>query len=226
MTESFTVLPASTGPISPLITAIQEAGGYALGRVAPLSYAVVRGEHLLPSPQVKLREPLGAEYTLEQIFAVDEQINVVIPGGVALGGATIIVTNANGGAEFPVIVSAIAPGIFTANATGSGFAAAHAVVVKDGQNTTSLVADGPIPMQPGTEVFLVLYATGIRGHSPNGVTARIGTLPAEVVYAGPQGSYPAFDQINLKVPTGVTGLMNIYITVDGFAANVVTAQFQ
>jgi uncharacterized protein (TIGR03437 family) len=227
VTQTFTVSAAPTGQIAPLIDAIQEAGGYAPGKIAPSSYAVVRGEHFLPSPQVKLRDMQGVERTLEQIFAVDTQINVVIPSNVPVGNATVIVSNANGASEFPVTVSAIAPGIFTANATGGGFAAAHVVVVKDGQNTTTLLAETQIAMQPGTEVLIVLYGTGIRGHSPNGVTARVGALSAEVVYAGPQGTYPAMDQVNIKLPAGIgSGTKNIQITVDGVPANVVTAVFQ
>jgi uncharacterized protein (TIGR03437 family) len=227
VTQTFLVSPAPVQQIGPNVTAIQEAAGYAAGKIAPSSFAVVRGDNFLPAPIVKLRDSQGIERVLDQLYAGDSQINIVIPAGIPLGSATIIVSNSSGAAEFPVTVAAIAPGVFTANSTGSGPAAANVITVKDGQSTATLVADGPISRPPGSEIFLVLYGTGIRGHAPNGVTARIGNLQAEVQYAGPQGSYPALDQINLKVPPGVAfGTADIQLTVDGVSTNIVTATFQ
>jgi uncharacterized protein (TIGR03437 family) len=225
VTQTFTV---SIAPILPVISGIQDAAGYAPGRIAPGSYATLRGEHLLPSPQAKLRDSRGVERVLEQIFAADQQINVIVPADAPLGSSAIIVSNANGASEFPVTISTIAPGIFSANSEGGGYAAANVLIVKNGATAASLVTDGPIALPSGSDVFIQLYGTGLRGHSPNGVTAAIGPFSVDVIYAGPQGTYPALDQVNLRVPAALAGfgLARISVTVDGIVANTVTATFQ
>jgi uncharacterized protein (TIGR03437 family) len=83
-------------------------------------------------------------------------------------------------------------------------------------------------VRAGTEIYLVLYGTGIRAHTAAGVFATVAGFPVDVLYAGPQGTYPALDQINVRVPLTVAGLgtVDIRLIVDGVPANVVTARFQ
>jgi uncharacterized protein (TIGR03437 family) len=77
---------------------------------------------------------------------------------------------------------------------------------------------------PGDIVVLVLYGTGIRGRtSLDQVTATIGGASAPVAYAGVQGQFPGFDQINVTIPrslAGRGGLVDVVVTVEGQASNV------
>ena len=51
------------------------------------------------------------------------------------------------------------------------------------------------------------------------VKATIGGVPAEVVYAGPApGEVNGIMQVNLGVPTGLTGAQPLVITVGGIAS--------
>jgi len=56
----------------------------------------------------------------------------------------------------------------------------------------------------------------------------IGGVSAEVSYAGPQGDYVGLDQINARIPRNLAGRGNVTITVtvDGSAANTVTANIK
>lgn len=224
--RTFTVLPIIvTGP---RLEAVANAASYAVGSLAPASYAVIFGIRM-DNAVVRLRDSAGVPHTPEIIFAGTTQINFIVPATVARGAATVSVTTPNGAAEFQVNISASAAGLFSANGTGQGPAAAQALIVNADKTITTLtVADGPIPVRPGTEIYLVLYGTGIRGRTSANVFASVAGSQVEVQYAGPQGTFPALDQVNVRVPLTVAGVANaeIRLIVDGVAANVVTARFQ
>lgn len=59
-------------------------------------------------------------------------------------------------------------------------------------------------------------------------TASVGPLAADVVYAGANAQYPGLDQMNLHLvhPSGLTGIDNLTVTVDGMQSNTVSLQFQ
>ena len=95
------------------------------------------------------------------------------------------------------------------------------VVTKDGVNFTAVgKADGsPNPVDVGD--YLVLFGTGLRKASLSSVQITIGGQPAEVQYVGAQNGYAGLDQINTQIPVGVTGLVDVVVTVNGKSANVV-----
>jgi uncharacterized protein (TIGR03437 family) len=211
----------------PLVSSITNAASYA-PMLSPNSLGVLLGARLGPVPVVTLHDASGATHVMEPSFAGGSQINFLVPARTALGNATMRLATASGTAEFPITIAATSPGLFTIGGTGRGLAAAQALIVKSDKSVTALsVADGPIPLAGDEEIFLVLYGTGIRGHGPQ-VTAMIAGQPAEVVYAGPQGSSPGLDQVNLRLPqpSGIPGSVEIRLTVDGIAANPVTVAFR
>jgi uncharacterized protein (TIGR03437 family) len=175
------------------------------------------------------------------VFASSGQINLVLPKGTALGPALVTITLPRGGTlANAVMVTATAPGIFTASMTGQGVYAGQVVHVHpDGTQTIENAAvfdskqnayvPNPINLGPATDqVYLVLYGTGIRGASSGQVSATIGTGASTVYYAGPQPIFPGLDQVNLLVPPGLAGAgkVNVVLTVNGQAANTVTVAFQ
>lgn len=224
--RTFTVLPIIvTGP---RVEAVANAASYAVGALAPASYAVIFGVRM-DNAAVRLRDSAGVSHTPQIIFAGTTQINFIVPATTARGTAAVSVTTPNGAAEFQVNITASAAGLFSSNGTGQGPAAAQALIVNADKSITTLtVADGPIPVRPGTEIYLVLYGTGIRGRTTATVFASVAGSQVEVQYAGPQGTFPALDQVNVRVPLTVAGVANaeIRLIVDGIAANVVTARFQ
>lgn len=194
----------------------------------------------LAGTTVTVRDSVGTERLAPLFFVSPGQINYQIPPGTAVGTATITVNKEQG---FPaigiVVIDAVAPSIFTAHASGQGVAAAVILRVKaDGTQSFEPVAQFdaalqqfvPIPLDlgpPTDQLFLILFGTGLRFHSGSAISASSGNVPAEVLYAGQQGTFIGLDQINLRVPRSLAGRgeVEILLTVDGKTANPVTVSF-
>ena len=130
-------------------------------------------------------------------------------------------------------VTPLAPALFAADKDGRGLAAAIALrVSSDSSRTYEPVAQFdqaqnsfvsvPIDLGPECdEVFLILFGTGIRFAGPGGVTAKIGGLTSDVVFAGPQGELVGLDQVNviLRHSLAGRGQVDVFITVDGQTSN-------
>lgn len=184
---------------------------------------------------VKVRDNAGVERLAPLFFVAPGQINAAIPAGTSAGAAQITITAGDGKISVGTIqISSVLPGIFTANASGQGIAAATALRVKaDGAQSfepvsrlegTTVVAV-PIDLGPATDqVFLILNGTGIRGRSNlSAVTATIGGASVQVSYAGDQGSFVGLDQVNLPIPRSLIGRgeVDVVLIVDGKTANTV-----
>ncbi|MGH9799087.1 MAG: hypothetical protein ACRD82_01870, partial [Blastocatellia bacterium] len=79
--------------------------------------------------------------------------------------------------------------------------------------------------QPNDQVFLVLYATGVKNRSSlSGVSAKLGGTDAQVLFAGAAPEFVGLDQINVRLLQTLAGrgMVNIVVTVDGQTANTVT----
>jgi uncharacterized protein (TIGR03437 family) len=106
-----------------------------------------------------------------------------------------------------VTVAPVAPGIFTADASGKGPPAGLTAPIEIGP-------DG---------VAIALYGTGWRNASAPPVCLIAGQ-PVEVQYAGPQGDLPGLDQLNVLLPPALrgAGAVQLQLKVDGVPANPVT----
>jgi uncharacterized protein (TIGR03437 family) len=162
------------------------------------------------------------------VFASVGQINLLIPGATATGLATMTITLPGGTTIVTLIdIASAAPGIFTADMTGKGvFAGQILYVHKDGSQT---VANSTNPVSfttPDDQVFLILYGTGFR-HA-GAVTVTANGVALQVVYSGPQGTYPGLDQLNLLLPRSFAGggSLTLAISADGQPANSVTVAVQ
>jgi hypothetical protein len=81
---------------------------------------------------------------------------------------------------------------------------------------------GPDLGNASDQVFLVLYGTGIRGRrDPAQVSASVGSVNCEVLYAGEQGSLIGVDQVNVRVPRELAGRgqTNLILNVAGFGSS-------
>lgn len=195
----------------------------------------------LAGATVEVIDSVGARRSAPLFMASPGQINYLIPPDTAPGIATVTVTkDGTVVSTGPVEIEAAAPGLFAANANGRGVAAALAVRVRDGAQSTEALYryDGalgrsvavPIDLGPDTDqVVLVLYGTGIRGRSAlEAVSARIGDEPAQVAYAGAQGELVGLDQVNLPLKRSLIGRgeVEVVLVVDGKQANPVTVTFR
>ena len=124
-----------------------------------------------------------------------------------------------------VFVEPVAPAIFTANASGSGLAAANTLLFVDGAQSgaATVVTAGPIDLGPSNhQVFLSLFLTGVR--SGSSVQVTINGVPMATIFGpAPSSEFAGLDQLNVLIERSLigTGLVDVVVTVDGIVANVV-----
>jgi len=219
-------------------------------RIAPESIAVAYGQNLasatasaasttLPTTlggiSVMVNDSAGVARLAGLFFVSPGQIDYEVPAGTAPGMATVTIGK-NVSAAF---IAPVGPGLFSADGTGKGVAAAFAVRVSaNGAQVPVPVFQcggsgcSAVPMDLGApaDILVVeLYGTGVRGRSSLANTvATIGGMPATVAYAGPQTQFAGLDQINLYVPRSLAaaGEVPVVLTVDGITANVVTVNIR
>jgi uncharacterized protein (TIGR03437 family) len=191
----------------------------------------------LANVSIKLTDSTGKEFLAPLFFVSPSQINYLIPADVAIGDVTVMVINGTTIAGSEVIhIANVTPGIFSANANGQGVPAAVVLRVKaDGAQSYEPLsrfdaATGqvvPVPIDLGGEndqVFLVLFATGVRYRSSlSTVTITVGGINVPALFAGPQGDFSGLDQVNLRLPRTLIGRgdVDVVLTVDGQVSNTV-----
>ncbi|HMX28155.1 MAG TPA: SMP-30/gluconolactonase/LRE family protein [Blastocatellia bacterium] len=191
----------------------------------------------LAGTSVKVTDSAGTDRLSPLFFVAPSQVNYLIPPGTAAGGATATLTAGDGSIFTEGLrIAAIAPGVFSANASGQDVASAVALRVRaDNSQSYEAVArfDSAanrfvaVPIDLGAasdQVFLLLYGTGIRGRSAlSAVTATIGGINAPVEYAGAQGDFAGLDQLNVRLPRTLAGRgdVDVIVSVDGKPANTV-----
>ena len=189
----------------------------------------------LAGTTVRLRDSAGVERAAPLFFVSPTQINYQLPAGTAVGPASVTVASGAGVASLGTVrVAAVAPGVFTANASGQGVAAAQALRVRaDNSQVFEPVAQfdaaqnrfvaRPIDLGPATDqVFLILYATGLRARSTlSAVVVTVGGVDAPVSFAGPVVGLAGLDQVNARLPRSLLGRgeVDVVLIVDGQPAN-------
>lgn len=218
------------GPLAP----DSIATGFGQGLGDRIEFA---GAQTLPTSlagiSVTIMDFLGQSRPARLFYASPAQVNFIVPAATASGTAVISVTR-----DSKVVAQALtqifpfAPGIFTANSDGRGVPAAQALHVKaNGEQVSQPVfrcgsAPGscvpePINIDAAEQVYLMLYATGVRRCTS--VTVRVGDMDARVTAAQEQGQYPGLDQVNVLLPPQLAGRGDVDVTVQacGVIANVV-----
>ena len=173
------------------------------------------------------------------LYVSPDQINFEIPSGTPAGDAAFTVQTGLGTTlNFSGNVTAVAPGLFTANGDGRGVVAASAIRVIAGSalQTTLPVfqcGDTPgscvsVPIQIGidTPIYVTLYCTGIRGAPSGTVAVLIDGNSVPVLYAGAQPQWDGLDQINIVLPLMLRGAgeVDVVIAASGVLSN--TARIQ
>ncbi|MGE0103130.1 MAG: hypothetical protein AB7H86_21770 [Blastocatellales bacterium] len=191
----------------------------------------------LAGTMVAVRVDATTQVLAPIFFVSPTQINYQIPDGVIADSAAVIINNGNDVTAVEMMrIAPIAPGLFTANASGQGVAAAVVLRVKaDGEQSYEPVAKFdaeqkvfvPVPIDLGQEtdqVFLILYGTGIRNRSSLGaVNVTIGGTDTELLYAGSQEGFAGLDQVNVRLPRSLKGRgeVDVILTGDGASSNSV-----
>jgi uncharacterized protein (TIGR03437 family) len=227
----------SPGSQSSFIRTIVNGASNLAGAVAPGEVVTVYGSGIGPATLTAYQSngtglvPAAiAGYTVTfngipapLLYASAGQVGAVVPYGVT-GSRAQVVSQFQGQSTAPVIVplEPAAPGIFTANSSGSGQAGA---INQDGS------PNGPSrPAAAGS--FLTLFLTGEGQTIPGGIDGKIavspapapqqdvavtiGGKPATVQYAGgAPGAVAGVMQLNVRVPSGVSGSVPVIVSVGG-----------
>jgi len=219
--------------------------------VAPASIVSIYGANLatmntpassLPLPttlagaSATITDAGGVQTPLPLFFAGPNQINAQIPAGAGTGPAVIAINTPSSTVVSPVVLTEVAPALFSANQTGQGVAAAQFVANQpDGQQTlvdifscaAGTCSGVPLDVSSGSTA-LVLFGTGIQNRaSLSDVTVAIGTQTLPAFYAGSSG-YTGEDQVNVLLPASLagSGTVDITVSVAGTVSNTVTVTFQ
>lgn len=184
---TFTVTAAPPPPAivpTPTITAVVNAATFASGPLVAGSLATLSGTLLSGSNVTATFNGLPAQI----LYDSSTQVNLLVPAALGSANTAQLVVTVNGNASAPLTVNlaAFAPGIF-----------ANGILNQD--NSVNSAAN---PAAPGS--VIQIFATGLSG---NGViTANIaGQVVTQPYYAGPAPALPGVQQVNLIVPTGITG---------------------
>lgn len=250
-----TLVGGTTAP--PATVAAVNAASYGTGALAMESIVSLFGTNLATTTQVgstvplptslagttvSVRDNLGTTRQASLFFVSPSQINCVIPAGTANGTATLTVSSGDGKLSATAIqIATVAPGLFTSDGTGNGLAAGYVLRVKTNgtqvveqiarwDSTQNKMVGVPIDLSSSTDqLYLVGFGTGFRSRSSvAAVTAAIGGVSSQVLYAGEQNGFVGVDQVNLLLPQSLAGRgeVNLTLTIDGQVANTVKLQFR
>jgi uncharacterized protein (TIGR03437 family) len=179
---------------------------------------------------VRVTDQNGAQFDAPLFYVSPTQVNFQIPAGAALGTATVTITSGTNTSAGAAVIRKVAPAIFTSSGSGTGQPAAYLIRNRNGAQTQEALG-AEIDLGPtGDELFLILFASGVRGRTTqNNVTVSLGTDAGQITFADAQGSLVGVDQINVRLPRTLAGKKNvpIVLTVEGQAAtNNVTVSFR
>jgi uncharacterized protein (TIGR03437 family) len=166
-----------------------------------------------------------------------QQINFLMPEGLATGVANFTISKVNGAPVTAIgAVGRVAPALYSM--PGTNLAAMTAVRINStGASTPLSLFDCsaspchalPINLSGAASVYLTLYGTGIRNRSSlDNVLVTINGVSLPALYAGPQQNFAGLDQINVQLPAQLSGsgLANLIVKIDQHQANTVTVDIQ
>jgi uncharacterized protein (TIGR03437 family) len=180
----------------------------------------------LAGTSATLVDSSNKSYPVPLAYVSPKQVNYVVPSAAQPGAAALTFTSADGTKTTGIVlVAAVDPGLYTANANGKGAPAAFAVCAGTcagwpgppngyGQFVQDLFTAGaggyvPQPISLGTPadtVVLELFGTGLRhASSTSAVTATINGHNLPVQFVGAQGQFTGEDQINVQLPHTLAG---------------------
>jgi len=180
------VVASATAPAIQLPSALTLVNGatFAAGPVAPGSMATIGGTQLSGKVVTVAFDGLDAKV----LFANDTQINVIVPAGLAAKTSAQVIVTVDGMASAPLsaTLTPFAPGIFTDGVLNQDYS----------------LNSSKKPAAPGS--IIQIYATGLSGTGV--ITAKIGTQAIkQPYYGGPAPGIPGMQQIDLILPSDLTG---------------------
>ncbi len=234
-------LLSSIAPPAAILNVLNGASG-ATGAIAPGEVIALSGIGIGPSPALTNSIPITGSVTRAVgnvsvtfnygtnnsivipapiLYTESSQTNVVVPFGLAgFSSTNIVVNNGSQQVTTTVPVAFTAPGIFTANDSGTGQATAF-----NADNTSNSSTN---PASVGS--VITILATGAGPENPPGedgavdariirtpqlpVSLTIGGQPATILYAGTAlGQVDGVLQVEAIIPEGLSGAVPVVLTI-------------
>jgi uncharacterized protein (TIGR03437 family) len=222
---------------APSVTGIVNAASYVSSSIAPGEVVAIFGQNLGPTSVITNSfgdaaaagvRLAGTQVTFNGVpaplvYASTGAVAAIVPFEIAGAGTATMSVSYNGQAASSQKVNVVdsAPGLFSADASGRGPGA-----ILNSDFTLNAASN---PATAGS--FVVLYATGGGQTNPpsssgsvatsamplaQSVSVTLGGVPADVLYAGNAGGEVAgIVQINIRVPSGVSGTVPVSLTIGG-----------
>ena len=211
------------------------AANFSADALAPEAIAAAFGTNLATATVVANTTPLPTELAGTKVrvngelaplfFVAPSQVNFLIPPTAQAGDAVIEIIAADGSLSRGTLkLASVGASLFTSNASGTG--APAAVVTKNGVNYSTVGNPDGTSNLLDVGDYLVLFGTGLRKASLASTRITIGGRDAAVQYIGSQGGYAGLDQINTQIPAGITGLVDVVVSINGKAANTVKVRIR
>ena len=217
---------------TPVVSAVTDGAVFSPDSLAPGSLISVFGTNLATITAAASSTPLPLSIadvsvtvngiTAPLLFVSPGQINAQVPYEVAPGPASVV-ARVHGTVSKPldITLKSAAPALFS-DATGQA-----AAVNADGSGNPAspggfislfFTGQGPVvtPVDDGDAP-----ATGHTVWATSSVSATIGGVNADVLFAGLAPNYPGVAQINLNIPAITPGVYPVVVTIAGVASNAV-----
>ncbi len=195
------VITAATAIPTPAIQSAVNAATFASGPLAPGSLATLMGSLFSGQNLSVTFNGIAAQV----LFNNATQINLLVPSSLAGQSSAQVVVTADGvaSAPFTVNLAAFAPGIFNPGIL----------------NQDNTVNNAKQPAAPGS--VIQIFATGLSGSGV--ITAKIGSqVVAQPYYAGAAPGIAGLQQVDLILPTGLSGAsVNVEVCGGATAAQAV-----
>jgi uncharacterized protein (TIGR03437 family) len=166
----------------------------------------------------------GAQVSAIILFAVNTQVNAILPSTTPVGSGTFTVTY-NGQTSAPEAIQVVgsAFGIYTFNSSGSG----QAIATDVDYNVNTIIHT----FHPGD--YGILWGTGLGAidasdaalppvaNLPTPIKVYVGNTTASINYQGRSGCCAGLDQIVFQIPAGVTGCyVPVAVQAGGVLGNI------
>ena len=188
---------------------------------------------------LEIRDSGGTSRLAPLLYVSGNQINFLVPDGVALGEATLAIASDTGPTQAGMMqVGAVAPGLFLATdysltpvaflvrVEPDGSRSSQPLFECSGPNSCAPVGVGPPPA--GSRSYLVFYGTGFRNATSVNVKCMIPYYEFPIEYAGPSGE-AGLDLISIPLYEAnadefwrtvyFSPMAEVVLSIDGVLAN-------
>ena len=178
----------------------------------------------LAGTRLAITDSAGATRTAPLFYVSPDQFNFQVPAGTAVGAAQVVIIRSDTVTSRGTLqISSVSPDLFTANSNGQGVAAATAIRLNPNGTPTAIpvfqcgvdpagCVPSAISLDSG-QVYLALYATGVRGSAASDVIVTIGGVSVPVLFAGPQPQFIGLDQVNVQLTQALRGRGTVEVRI-------------